>query len=131
MQPGVPDGMKCDAQGNIWVTAPGGLWVYAPDGRHIGKVAIPELSANLHWGGPDWRTLYICATTSVYAIDVKVGPRNEPFMRARESAAAATSSKPGSAAAHRRRPADPPHPATSNSMPRAAHSSSRTCRTTW
>ena len=99
MQPGVPDGMKCDAQGNIWVTAPGGLWVYAPDGRHIGKVAIPELSANLHWGGPDWRTLYVCATTSVYAIDVKVGPRNEPFMRARKSAAAAASSKPASAAA--------------------------------
>jgi gluconolactonase len=61
------------------------LWVYAPDGRHIGKVAIPELSANLHWGGSDWRTLYVCATTSVYAIDVKVGPRSEPFMRARGS----------------------------------------------
>ena len=99
MKPGLPDGMKCDAQGNIWVTAPGGLWVYAPDGRHIGKVAIPELSANLHWGGPDWRTLYVCATTSVYAIDVKVGPRNEPFMRARKSAAEATSSKPASASA--------------------------------
>ena len=102
MQPGVPDGMKCDAQGNIWVTAPGGLWVYAPDGRHIGKVAIPELSANLHWGGPDWRTLYVCATTSVYAIDVKVGPRNEPFMRARGSAARATSSKTASASASSR-----------------------------
>ncbi|HEU4378041.1 MAG TPA: isochorismatase family protein [Hyphomicrobiaceae bacterium] len=100
MKPGLPDGMKCDALGNVWVTAPGGLWVYAPDGRHIGKVAIPELSANLHWGGPDWRTLYVCATTSVYAIDVKVGPRNEPFMRARKPAAAASSrSEPASASA--------------------------------
>ena len=79
-RPGVPDGMKCDALGNIWVTAPGGLWVYAPDGRHIGKVDIPELSANLHWGGEDWRTLFICATHSLYAIQTKVGPRNEPFM---------------------------------------------------
>ena len=83
LRPGVPDGMKCDAEGNVWVTAPGGLWVYAPSGRLIGKVAIPELAANLHWGGPDWRTLYVCASTSVYAIPVKVGPRNEPFMRAR------------------------------------------------
>mgnify|MGYP000847637091 CR=1 FL=1 len=81
--PGVPDGMKCDAEGNVWCCAPGGLWVFAPDGRHIGKVSVPELPANLHWGGPDWRTLYVCATTSVYAIPVRVGPRAEPFMAAR------------------------------------------------
>ncbi|HMQ56943.1 MAG TPA: isochorismatase family protein, partial [Rhizobiaceae bacterium] len=81
MKPGVPDGMKCDAQGNIWVTAPGGLWVYDPGGALIGKVSIPELPANLHWGGADWRTLFVAASTSVYAVDVKIGPRNEPFMR--------------------------------------------------
>ena len=86
LKPGVPDGMKCDAEGNVWVTAPGGLWVYAPSGRLLGKVAIPELPANLHWGGEDWRTLYVCASTSVYAVPVKVGPRNEPFMRARAGA---------------------------------------------
>lgn len=87
--PGVPDGMKCDAEGNVWCCAPGGLWVYAPDGRHIGKVSIPELPANLHWGGPDWRTLYVCASTSVYALPVRVGPRPEPFMRARGRARSA------------------------------------------
>jgi len=86
LKPGVPDGMKCDAAGNVWVTAPGGLWVYAPSARLIGKVAIPELPANFHWGGDDWRTLYVCASTSVYAIPVKIGPRNEPFMRATGSA---------------------------------------------
>jgi gluconolactonase len=79
---GAPDGMKCDAQGNIWVTAPGGLWVYAPDGTLIGKVAVPEVVANLHWGGLDWRTLFITASTSLYAIDVKVGPHKEAFMAA-------------------------------------------------
>lgn len=88
--PGVPDGMKCDTDGNIWVTAPGGIWVYSPEGRHLGNVSIPELAANLHWGGADWRTLHVCATTSVYAVDVKIGPRNEPFMR-RQAAAQASS----------------------------------------
>ncbi len=78
--PGVPDGMKCDEQGNVWVTAPGGLWVYSPSGRLIGKVAVPELCANLHWGGDDWHTLFICATTSLYAIRTNVLPRREPFM---------------------------------------------------
>ncbi|RAH98848.1 gluconolactonase [Acuticoccus sediminis] len=85
LKAGVPDGMKCDFEGNVWVTAPGGIWVYAPDGRHIGRVAIPELAANFHWGGTDWRTLYVTASTSLYSLPVKVGPRSEPYMRARPS----------------------------------------------
>lgn len=83
LKPGVPDGMKCDAEGNVWVTAPGGIWVYNPAGQLLGKVPIPELPANLAWGGDDWRTLFVCASTSVYAVDTKVGPRNEPYMGAR------------------------------------------------
>lgn len=83
LKAGVPDGMKCDARGNVWVTAPGGVWVYNPSGTLIGKVVVPEMVANLHWGGVDWRTLYMCATHSVYTVTTKVGPRNEPFMRHR------------------------------------------------
>ena len=82
-EPGVPDGMKCDSRGNVWVTAPGGVWVYAPSGELIGKVRVPELVANLAWGGPDFRTLFMCATHSVYSVKTKVGPRLEPYMRAR------------------------------------------------
>ena len=78
---GLPDGMKCDAEGNIWVTAPGGIRVYSPDGAQFGTVRIPEMPANLHWGGPEWRTLFVCATTSVYAVETRVGPHIEPFMR--------------------------------------------------
>jgi gluconolactonase len=89
---GVPDGMKCDAEGNVWCTAPGGVWVFSAAGRLLGKVAVPENPANLHWGGPDWRTLYVCATTSVYAIPVKVGPRNEPFMSAKPRPASGSAS---------------------------------------
>ena len=98
LKPGVPDGMKCDAEGNVWLTAPGGLWVYSPAGQLIGKISIPELpAANLHWGGSEWRTLFVCACTSVYAVDVKIGPRNEPFMRAQPPAASRASD---AAAAH-------------------------------
>ena len=82
LEPGVPDGMKCDSAGNIWVTAPGGVWVYARSGALLGKVRVPELVANLHWGKSDWRTLFMCATHSLYAVRTKIGPRVEPFMRA-------------------------------------------------
>jgi gluconolactonase len=72
--------MKCDALGNIWCTGPGGLWVYAADGRLLGKIAVPEVVANLHWGGRNWRTLFITASTSLYALEIKVGPHKESFM---------------------------------------------------
>lgn len=78
---GVPDGMKCDARGNIWVTGPGGIHVFAPDGDLLGRVRIPELAANLAWGGADFRTLFVTATHSVYTVPTKVGPRVEPYMR--------------------------------------------------
>ncbi|MGI9480394.1 MAG: isochorismatase family protein [Hyphomicrobiaceae bacterium] len=104
LQPGVPDGMKCDQQGNVWVTAPGGLWVYDPNGQLLGKVSVPEPSANMHWGGEDWRTLFICASTSLYAIETKVGPRNEPFMRA-DAGQAAPSAAARPAASSSERPA--------------------------
>src|SRR5215813_13927946 len=87
-EPGVPDGMKCDAQGNVWVCGPGGVWVYAPDGALIGKVRVPELVGNLAWGGPDFRTLFLTATHSVYAVPTKVGPRHEPYMNVRPAAGA-------------------------------------------
>jgi gluconolactonase len=78
---GSPDGMKCDAKGNLWMTGPGGVWVYAPNGDLLGRVVAPEQTANLAWGGPDFRTLFLTASTSLYAVATKVGPRLEPYMR--------------------------------------------------
>ena len=74
------DGMKCDELGNIWVTGPG-LWVFSPEGEHLGVIEIPENIGNLTWGGPDWHTLFVPASTSVYTVQTKVGPRHEPYMR--------------------------------------------------
>ena len=79
-KPGSPDGMKSDAEGNIWLTGPAGIWVYNPQGTLIGKIVVPEFAANLAWGGEDWRTLFITASTSLFALKTKVGPRREPYM---------------------------------------------------
>lgn len=77
---GRPDGMKSDSEGNIWVTAPGGLWVYGHDGVKLGEIACPEQVANFHWGGADYGTLFLCASTSLYAMKTSARPRREPFM---------------------------------------------------
>jgi len=69
---GVPDGIKVDEDGNIFVTGPKGIWVWDPQGHHLGTIAVPEQPANLTWGDKDYSTLYITATTSVYRIPTKV-----------------------------------------------------------
>ncbi|HTZ49060.1 MAG TPA: SMP-30/gluconolactonase/LRE family protein [Verrucomicrobiae bacterium] len=68
---GVPDGMKLDRSGNLFVTGPEGLWVWSPDGTHLGTIVMPEQPANLAWGDPDYGTLYITATKSVYKLRTK------------------------------------------------------------
>ena len=65
---GVPDGMKVDREGNLYVTGPKGIWVWDPEGHHLGTIILPEQPANLAWGDPDYGTLYITATTSVYRL---------------------------------------------------------------
>ncbi|WP_226782272.1 isochorismatase family protein [Oceaniglobus trochenteri] len=80
LKPGVPDGMKADSKGNLYVTAPGGIWVYSFHGELIGKISCPEMVANFHWGGPDWSTLYLCAMTSLYSVQTRAKGRDEPFM---------------------------------------------------
>jgi gluconolactonase len=68
---GVPDGIKVDRKGNLFVTGPRGIWVWGQDGTHLGTIALPEQPANLTWGGKDLSTLYITATTSVYRLQTK------------------------------------------------------------
>jgi gluconolactonase len=68
---GVPDGMRVDRKGNIFVTGPKGIWVWDPQGHHLGTIALPEQPANLTWGDPHYDTLYITATHSVYKLHTK------------------------------------------------------------
>jgi gluconolactonase len=68
---GVPDGMKVDRQGNLYVVGPRGIWVWDPLGHHLGTIVVPEQPANLAWGDSDYSALYITATTSVYKISTR------------------------------------------------------------
>ncbi len=69
--PGNPDGLKVDVEGNLYV-ATAGIWVFSEEGKHLGIIKIPEIPANLAWGGKDWKTLYITARTSLYCVKTKV-----------------------------------------------------------
>ena len=68
---GVPDGIKVDDKGNLFVTGPKGIWVWDANGNHLGTIVIPEQPANLTWGDPQYDALYITATTSVYRLKTK------------------------------------------------------------
>lgn len=68
---GVPDGMRVDTRGNLFVTGPLGIWVWSADGSHLGTIVLPRQPANLAWGDADLGTLYITARGSVYRLKTK------------------------------------------------------------
>jgi gluconolactonase len=70
--PGAPDGMKIDQEGNVYCCGPGGIHVFAPDATCLGMVRVPEYTANFCWGDDDLSSLFITASTSLYRIRVKV-----------------------------------------------------------
>jgi gluconolactonase len=65
---GLFDGLRLDEAGRVWVGAGDGVHCLDPDGTLIGKVPVPETVANLCFGGPKRNRLFICGTTSLYAI---------------------------------------------------------------
>ncbi len=71
-KPGVPDGLRVDAQGNVYCTGSGGVQVFTPAGKALGTIDVPEVAANCAWGDEDRRTLYITASTSLYRIHLKI-----------------------------------------------------------
>ncbi len=71
-RPGSPDGMKIDREGNIYSAGPGGVWIFSPEGKPLATIVMPEKVANLAWAGPDRKTLYITASTSVYRVHLMI-----------------------------------------------------------
>jgi gluconolactonase len=74
---GVPDGLKVDSLGNVWASGQGGFRIYSTKGEVLGQIVLPEVAANLAWGGPDGRTAYFTASTSIYRLTMKI-PGNLP-----------------------------------------------------
>ena len=77
MSPGTADGLRCDTDGNVWAGAGwvgegfDGVHVFAPDGTLIGKIHLPEICANLCFGGVKRNRLFMTASQSLYSVYVE------------------------------------------------------------
>jgi len=71
-KPGVPDGMKVDREGNVYCTGSGGVWLFQPDGEFAGRIDMPEVTANVAFGGDDAKTLFMTASAGLYRVRTKI-----------------------------------------------------------
>ena len=69
--PSAADGIRCDAEGNVWAGARPGVQIIAPAGDRIGMIRLPENCANVCFGGPRRNRLYMTASQSLYAVYVQ------------------------------------------------------------
>jgi gluconolactonase len=74
---GFADGIRADVDGNIWVGAGwvgegyDGVHIFAPDGTRIGQILLPEICANICFGGAKRNRLFMAASQSLYAVYVE------------------------------------------------------------
>jgi gluconolactonase len=78
IHPGLADGFRVDEMGNVWTSAGDGVHCYSPQGKLLGKILIPEVVANLAFGGPKKNRLFITATSSLYSVYVAVAGAQMP-----------------------------------------------------
>jgi gluconolactonase len=72
-EPGAPDGMKVDSAGNVYCGGAGGLYIVDPKGKKLGRVVHGFANtANVAFGGDDWKTVYFCTRTSLGSFKVKI-----------------------------------------------------------
>jgi gluconolactonase len=69
--PSYADGIRCDADGNIWAGAPPGVQVFTPGAERIGMIRLPETCANLCFGGQKRNRLFMAASQSLYSVYVE------------------------------------------------------------
>ncbi len=74
--PGIPDGLRCDEDGNLWCgwgmgdPELDGVMVFSPQGERIGRIRLPERCANLCFGGAQRNRLFMAGSQSLYALYV-------------------------------------------------------------
>ena len=78
IEEGVPDGLRLDELGNLWVSSARGVEVFTADGTPLGIIHVPETVSNLTFGGPKNNRLFITATTSLYAVFTAVRGAERP-----------------------------------------------------
>ncbi len=69
--PGLPDGFRVDVHGNLWTSSQDSVQVFSPGGEQLERIAVPEVIANVCFGGVAGSTLYIAASTSLYRISTR------------------------------------------------------------
>ena len=69
---GAPDGLKVDANDNVYCCGPGGVHIYSPDGVCLGVIQTPAFCANFTWGSDDYLTFYMTSSNHLYRVPVKV-----------------------------------------------------------
>ena len=72
---GGADGIRADVDGNIWMGANGGagydgVHVLSAEGQRIGMILLPEICANICFGGPRRNRLFMLASQSLYSVYV-------------------------------------------------------------
>ena len=84
MAPGMSDGIRCDIDGNLWASAGwagegfDGVHVFAPDGDLIGRIHLPEVCANLCFGGVKKNRLFMAGSQSLYSLYVETQGAQTP-----------------------------------------------------
>jgi gluconolactonase len=72
-EPGVPDGMKVDVEGNVYCGGPGGIWIMDPQGKKLGRIVHgAPATTNIAFGGDDWKTLYFTSRGHLGSVNVKI-----------------------------------------------------------
>ena len=81
-EPGVPDGMKVDIEGNIYTGGSGGLYVFDPNGKKLGIIRHgPSATTNLAFGGDDWKTLYFTSRNHLGSVKVNIPGNPVPAVK--------------------------------------------------
>ena len=72
-EPGVPDGMKVDVEGNVYCGGAGGIWIFDTHGNKLGRIVHgAPATTNIAFGGPDWKTLYFTSRNHLGSVQLKV-----------------------------------------------------------
>ena len=81
-EPGVPDGIKVDAEGNVYSGGSGGLYIIDSKGKKLGRIVHGQAATtNVAFGGDDWKTLYFTTASTLFSVNVKIAGLPVPAKR--------------------------------------------------